>query len=240
MEVKTKAIVLRTVKYGDQSLIIDMITRDAGRVSFIARIPKTQRGKMKKQLFQPMTILEIVYNQNQRQSLQHMRDVRIGVPFTSISLDPSKMCVTMFLAEFLTYATRDEQRNEPLFAFLEAALRWLDAAKSGYANFHLVFLMRLSRFIGIMPNVNAYTPGCVFDLREGRFSGVVPLHGDFLSPQESALIPRLGRMDFSNMRLFRMNHDQRNRITEVLLQYYRLHIPEMPELRSFDVVKEIF
>lgn len=240
MDVKTEAIVLRSVKYGDASLIVDMLTKEQGRVSFIVRIPKTQKGKMKKQLFQPMTILSIVFNYRQKVSLQHLRDISIAQPYTSIPMDPRKIGVAMFLAEFLTYATRDEQDNEPLFMYIKSSLRWLDEANDGFANFHLIFMMRLSRFIGFWPNLDNYREGCLFDLREGRFTSLTPLHHDFLQPDEARLLLTLMDMDYSSMSHLRINRTQRNRITDIIITYYRLHIAGMPEIRCLDVLKELF
>lgn len=240
MQMKTKAIVLHQLKYGDSSIIVDMFTEQAGRLSFIVRIPKTQKGKLKKQFFQPMTILELEFDHRQRANMQHLRDARIATPYIGIPGDPVKMSLTMFLAEFLYYCTRDEQQNIPLFQYIENSISWLDAASHSYANFHLVFMMRLSRFIGFYPNLDDYVEGCYFDLRNASFDISAPLHPDFLQPVEAARINTLIRMNYETMHVFRMNRLERNRITELILFYYRLHVPNMPELRSFDVLKELF
>jgi DNA repair protein RecO (recombination protein O) len=42
------------------------------------------------------------------------------------------------------------------------------------------------------------------------------------------------------MRFFAMNRLERGRYLEVLDEYYRLHVPEFPELKSLDVLKEVF
>ena len=47
-------------------------------------------------------------------------------------------------------------------------------------------------------------------------------------------------MNYRSMRLFRMNRAQRNFILDCLLAYYRLHVPEFPELKSVEVLREIF
>lgn len=240
MDIKSKAIVLRHVKYGDSSLIVDMLTEAMGRVSFIVRIPKTQKGKMKKQLFQPLTILSVVFDYRQRSSLQHLRDISIAQPFMSIPVEPAKIGLAMFLAEFLSYVTRDEQRNDTLFTYIEESLRWLDAADGGYANFHIVFMLQLSRFIGFLPNLEDYTDGCLFDLREGRFTTVAPLHHDVLQPDDARTFVDLMRLNYRTMHLCRLNRKQRNNITESILLFYRLHVPDMPELRCLDVLKELF
>lgn len=240
MMTKTRALVLRAVKYGERGLIVDMLCEEHGRLSFMVHIGQTQRSRMKKQLFQPLTMLHVEFDHRPALRLQRLKDVRVDCPYTSIPFDPFKLSISLFVAEFLLYATRDEQRNEPLFAYLEASLRWLDASTSHFANFHLVFMMRLSRFIGFFPNLDDYVEGCCFDLRNGEFTPQAPLHGDFVSPPEAAKIGLLMRMDYETMRLFRMSRAERNRCAELILTYYRLHVPGFPQLRSLAVVQELF
>lgn len=244
---KTKAIVLHTLKYGEATLIVDMLTEEKGRVSFATGIPKTSKARVKKQFFQPLSILELEYDHRDRASLQRIRDVRLAAPYTTLPFDPVKLSVALFLAEFLYHVTRDEQSNRPLFQYVEQSLLWLDTAQQSFANFHLVFMMRLSRFVGFYPNVEVrehstriIPEGLFFDLREAAFVDSAPLHPDFLQPEEASRVRTLMRMNYESMRLFRLSRAERNHITELLLLYYRLHIPQMPELQSFAVVRELF
>lgn len=240
MDVKTRAIVLRTVKYGESRLIIDLLTEKYGRLSFGCNMSKTNRGKIKKQLFQPLTILDVVFDYRENIQLQRFRDLRIAVPFLSIPFDSVKLSITLFLAEFLNYSTRDERDNKPLYNYIEKSLLWLDGAQQAFANFHLVFMMHLTLFIGFYPNLEGYREGAWFDLRDGSFSLVCPHHPDYLYPEESSKISTLMRMNYDNMHLFRMSRAERNRCVEVILYYYRLHVPNFPELKSLDVLRELF
>ena len=240
MLVKTKAIVLHSFKYGESRLIVDMFTREVGRLSFIVPLPKTPKSRMKKQYFQPMTLLEIECDVRQRVQLQKLKDVRLLSAYTSVPFSPEKLALSLFTAEFLYHALRSEQCNEPLFAYVCDAMRWLDAVETGFANFHLTFLMRLSRFLGFYPNLDDYVDGCVFDLRAATFSLQVPTHRDFLQPDDAQRIHTLMRMDFPTMRLYRLSRHDRNRIVDVLLYYYRLHIPQFPELKSLSVLQELW
>ncbi len=237
---KTKAIVLHSLKYGDASLIVDVLTEELGRVSFMARIPKTSKARVKKQFFQPMTILDLEFDYRQRSSLQHIKDARIAIPYYNIPFDPVKSSVLLFVAEFLYSVTKDEQHNQSLFNYVVSSLQWYDASDSGFANFHLVFMMRLSRFIGFYPNLEDYVPGSCFDLRNGCFTTLAPLHSDVLQPEDAERISIMMRMDYENMRLFKLSRQDRNRFTDIALYYYRLHVPNMPELQSFEILKEIF
>ena len=238
MQTKTRAIVLRTLKYGESQIIIDLLTEELGRLSFIQHMGKTQKARVKKQLFQPLTLLDIAFDYRPKSQLQRMRDVRIAVPFTSIPLNASKLSISLFLAEFIYYCTRAEQENPLLYRYCEASISWLDGAQRNFANFHLVFMMRLSRFIGFYPNLNDYAEGYYFDLRAAAFVSQMPLHPDYLQPAEAARITTLMRMDYETMYLFRMSRQERNRITDCLVEYYRHHVPGFPELRSLAVLRE--
>lgn len=240
MLTKTHAIVLRTIKYGESSLIADTLTEAMGRIAFMIRISKTTKAKVKKQFFQPLTLLDLEFDYRQKARLQYLKDVRIALPYVSISFEPTKSCILLFLAEFLYYVTRNEQKNIPLYKYVKSSLAWLDGAQSGFANFHLVFMMRLSRFVGFFPNFDDFFPGTFFDLRSGGFCQNVPLHPDYLMPQEAERVGKLMRMDYETMHLFRLSRSERNRIAALALYYYRLHVPDMPELQSFSVLQEIF
>jgi len=217
-----------------------MFTREAGRLSFVVSLPKTSKSRLKKQYFQPMTLLEIECDVRQRLQLQKLKDARLLSAYASIPFSPEKLALSLFVAEFLYHALHAEQQNEPLFVYVCDSMQWLDMASAGYANFHLTFLMRLSRFLGFYPNLDEYSEGCIFDLREGRFSAVTPMHRDFLGPDDARRIHILMRMDFPTMHLYRLSRTDRNRIVDVLLHYYRLHIPQFPELKSLSVLQELW
>lgn len=240
MLTKTQAIVLHSIKYGETRLIVDMFTRSHGRLSFIVNIPKSAKAKVKKQLFQPLTLLEIEADIRQKVQLQKLKDMRLAVPFLSIPFHPHKLAISLFVAEFLYYALRSEQRNELLYDYLENSFLWLDGQDGHFANFHLVFLMRLSRFLGFYPNLDDYVAGDYFDLRESVFLSLPPVHHDFLYPEEAGKVQLMMRMDYPTMHLFRLSHQERNRLLEVSLTYYRLHLPDFPEMKSVSVLQELY
>jgi len=240
MQTKTEAIVLHGLKYDETRMIVDVFTKTHGRLPFIVNLPKSAKGKIKKQYFQPLTLLAIEADIRPRIRLQKFSDVRLAMPFTTIPFDAHKLAISLFLAEFLYYALRSEQQNEPLFDYIVSSIQWLDGQESHYANFHLVFLMRLSRFLGFYPNLGQYSPGCYFDLRESVFLTAPPVHRDFLRPEEAEKIQIMMRMDYPTMHLYRMSHQERNRLLEVALNYYRLHLTEFPELRSLSVLQDLY
>lgn len=237
---KTRAIVLHSVKYGDTQLIADLFTEKLGRLSFIVRIPKTPKAKVKRQYFQPLMIVDIEFDYRPKSNLQHLKEVSIGIPFSSIPFSPFKLSISMFLAEFLCYSTRNEQAHAALFQFLVKSMEWLDMAQSDYANFHVVFMIRLSLFLGFSPNMESELNGDFFDLEEGRFVTYVPVHRHYLDRESSMRMKKLVRLNYATMHLYSMSRIERNQCIKVIIEYYRLHIPDFPEMKTLAVLQDLF
>lgn len=240
MQTKTEGIVLRTVKYGDNKCIADVFTLADGRLSFAVNLPKGNRGKLKKQLFQPLTILNVCYDFRPRLSLQRLVEASIHAPYSTLHFHPVKLPVALFLSDFLSHALGDIQNDRPLYLYIKDSLLWFDAQEGSCANFHLVFLLRLARFLGFFPNLEGYSEGYCFDLQASCFTPHAPIHRHFLAPDEAGKLALLMRMNYQTMHLFRMSRAERNRLLDVALEYYALHIPSFPELKSVEVMRELF
>lgn len=238
---KTEGIVLHTVRYKDTAMMATVYTEAAGRASFVVPVSRSRHAAVKSVLFRPPTLVELEADVRPNKAVGRIREARVAHPFLSLPYDPVKSAIALFLSEFLYRALREEAENRPLFAYLRHSLLWLDECRTGFANFHLVFLMRLSRFLGLYPNLEGYVVGSYFDLRAAGFTPLRPsLHADYVAPDEAARIVRLMRMDYGTMHLFRMSRVERARCLEVILKYYRLHLPDFPELRSVEVLRELF
>jgi len=237
---KTLGIVLHSLKYNDSSNVVDVYTSLHGRLPFLVGISKTRRIRVKSVLFQPLSILEFDADFRPVRSLFRIKDVKSYYPFSSIPYRPEKLAIAIFLSEFLYRALHEENENPELFTYLLNSIQWLDTAEKEYANFHLVFLMRLSRFLGFYPNVENSRKGSYFDLEGAVFSDLQPIHKSFLFPEEASMVTTLLRMNYDNMHLFCLNHSQRIRCLEIINEYYRLHIPNFPQLQSLKVLQEIF
>lgn len=231
---------LGTVKYTDRMNIAQVYTLQLGTSSFLVPLQRARKSAVRQVLFQPLSLVELEADVRPTVSVHRIKEARAWHVMQTLPYDPYKSAIGLFLAEFLRYTLRQEDVNEPLFAYLVHSLRWLDACPGQFANFHLVFLMRLSRFVGLYPNLDDYVPGCVFDLRNACFLTTLPGHGQYLRPEEAESLHALMRMNYDTMRFFAMNRRQRARCLEVICEYYRLHIPEFPELKSLDVLHELF
>lgn len=237
---KTTGIVLHSFKYSDTTNIVDIYTQLQGRVSFLVPSTRAKRSAVKSVLFQPLSIVEFEADFRPLSTLPRIREVK-ACPFKSIPYDPYKSSIALFLAEFLYRTVKEEGENSLLFAYLHNSIEWLDECSGNFANFHLVFLMRLSRFLGLYPNLDNYHRGDYFDLLNACFTSICPnRHPFFVDADESFRITRLMRMNYDTMHLFGMVRSERARCLSIISDYYRLHIPGFQELKSLDVLHELF
>ena len=255
MQETFRGIVLRTVKYGDTSLIVDLFTENHGRMSFMASTLRAKRSVRSVSFWQPLSMVEfsaeLLPNGGK---LPRPSDVRTYYNYIDLPFSPIKSTLALFLAEFLSAALREEKENTPLYRYIESSLQWLDLADSpaSIANFHLAFLMHLSRFIGIYPNLDVsgnlnlnpplstVNSQLYFDLLAGTYCDRQPSHAHFLRNEEARVLPVLFRMNYPTMHLFRLSRRERQRILHVLNEYYRLHVPGFPELKSLEILQELF
>ena len=270
MQETLRGIVLRTVKYGDNALIVDLFTESRGRQSFMASTSRAKRSVRSVSFWHPLSMVEFSAELKPNAGkLPRPADVRTYYNYVDLPFSPVKSTLALFLAEFLSAALREEKENVPLYRYIESSLQWLDMVESSaaIANFHLAFLMHLSRFIGIYPNLEVndnLNPNpnlnsqlstlnswqakraedtvtqLYFDLLAGTYCDRQPAHAHFLRDEEAQALPILFRMDYPTLHLFRFSRQQRMRILHVLNEYYRLHVPNFPELKSLEVLQELY
>lgn len=235
-------VCLRTVNYTDDACILGAYSRELGRVSFKVPSSASREGRRRRALTMPLGLVECVADVRPGREILGMRDVR---PMAALSPaatgSPVKMSIAVFLAETLGVLLRERASEEGLFDYIAASVDALSRMERGTANFHLMFLYRLSRFLGIEPDLSGYAPGRIFDMREGAFRSTPPLHSHYLVPEQARPVLALGRMNPGNLHLFRMGRAQRNAILDGILAYYALHLGvRTDEMASPAVLRSLF
>lgn len=226
--------------FSDTKMMVDTLSREEGRMSCILSVGTSKKSKWKRQIFQPLSILELELERKTPGQIAVIKDAHIAIPFTSIPFQPYKLTISIFLAEFLSNATRSEQDTALLYDYISESIQWLDSVVEGFSNFHLVFMMRLTKFIGFYPNIEDYSDGCSFDLQNGCFTKLAPQQRGFLNPEDTKKMQLIMRMNYETMQLFKMSHADRNRCLDVILDFYRLHVPDFREMKSLPVLRDMF
>ena len=168
-----------------------------------------------------------------------MKEARLLFVQQDIPLHPIKRSVAMLLSEFMVYTLRDEASNPDLYQYIEHSLRWFDMAEDGYANFHLVFLLKLARFLGIAPNMEAYSDGELFDLTNGHFIPYATVSDTIMSSHDTHLLFLLSGASYESMDSIAMNRQDRARMIQYLATYYAIHVPKFPTLQSLEILQQL-
>lgn len=233
-------IALRTIKYNDKHSILSVYSLEMGRLSFLISAGNGREANRRRALFMPLSIFECVASIKPGRELHTMRDPRVLVPLHGLHSHPIKGAVSMFIAEVLNTVLRESQSDSATFAFLADAITRFDVEADGIANYHLCFLYRLGRFIGIEPDISSYQKGAVFDMQEGRFRMTPPLHHKYLNADDAAVLAMLSRITFDNMRFYKFNRNQRNDLLDKILEYYTIHYSSLSQTQSLDVLRCLF
>ncbi len=238
MQVTTKAIVLISLKYGDTSLIVKAFTASDGLKSYLLKgVLTSKRGKLKSAYFQPLSQLELVANHKNKGTLESIREVKVNYHYQTLHTDISKNAMALFLAEVLGNSVREEERNEPLFEFLEASLQWFDTHEA-ISNFHLYFLIRLTKYFGFYPDTNDMGTVC-FDLQEGEFTNTPSLN-PILTGENLSFFKRFLGINFDEVQRIKMNKTNRQELLKSLVLYYELHLQGFRNPKSLAVLNEVF
>ncbi|MFO7923982.1 MAG: DNA repair protein RecO [Bacteroidales bacterium] len=237
---KTRGLVLHTIKYTDNSVISHIYTENSGRQAFIISGTRSKKSPARINLLQHLSILEMEVYIKQSRDLQRVKELRLHESFGSIPYHPVKNAVALLVAEVLYRTLQEQESNLPMFSFLLNAIRILDLSERGYANFHLLFLMGLSRHLGFFPRNNYSAAQEFFDMENAVFTEKQPQHPYFISPPASRFLSALMDYSFEEMDRIKLNAGMRNILATGILDFYRFHLPGMGQVKSFPVLKEIF
>ena len=236
--ITTKAIVISAIKYSDTSLIVKCFTLEDGIRSYMIRgVLKSRKGKLKKAYFQPLTQLIIEANHNNKNSLNSIREAQVIHPYESIYTSVIKQSIVLFLSEILSNIIKEEEKNEVLYEFIETGLIWLDT-HDAIANFHLLFLLNLSRFLGFYPDVSEPNK-MTFNLLEGRFTDA-SYEKLVITGSELILFKKLLGINFDRINTISYNKKERQTILRIIVRYFELHLEGFKEPRSLNILETVF
>jgi DNA repair protein RecO (recombination protein O) len=236
---KTTAIVLHSIPYSDNGKIVTLYTKSEGRVSVLVRC-KGKSAPIKPPLLQPFSVIDITLDSKPNRAIQYVRESSAAIILTSIPFNPIKSAITLFLSEILYKTLHEQHSDENLFDFLVNSIDIFDKCENGTGNFPLIFLFEFSRYLGFFPNIENYIEDSFFDLQNGVLLQMPPLHSFYLSQNETKAFVQMMRFNYQTMHHLKLSRLQRQTILEQIIQFFRLHLPEIGNIKSLDVLKMIF
>jgi DNA repair protein RecO (recombination protein O) len=217
---KTRGIVFRFTRYGETSIIVTIFTEVFGIQTYIVNGVRSKSAKNKIALYQPLTLLDLVVYHKENASILRIKELQCAHPYQTLTVDVKKSTLALFLNELLNRTVKEQSHPGEIFSFLFDSLVTLDLLSEQYKNFHLSFLIKLSRFLGFGAN----------------FSEEI-LGARLVDDAEEAILKQLITSDYQANVI--MTNTQRRSLLDVMLRFYRQHVDGFGEMKSVQILREV-
>lgn len=217
---KTRGIAFRYTKYGESSIIANIFTEHFGLQSYIVNGIRSKSSKNKIALFQPLTLLDLVIYHRENANILRIKEIRCALPYVTLLSDVKKSTLAIFISEILNKSVKEQSHSQQVFDFIFESLATLDLLPSGYENFHLIFLIKLSRFLGFGAN----HPQEILD-------------SQLLGTEEENILKKLLLCDYQAS--LTISQVQRRNLLDILIRFYATHVDHFGEVRSVQILREV-
>lgn len=238
---KTQGIVLKTIPYGEKGCITRVFTRDYGVIPCLIKNTRRKDGKHKLSYFKELTILMLDLSKYKNSDFYRIDDLQICYLYAfqiSFYQDLNKVCIFMFLAEVIEKCTKEDVYSPELYDFIYSSLMEMDNCEKISFDFHLIFMIQLTRLFGLAMNFDNYSETAVFNIAEGTFTEKAPSQ-ELCIPAKYALLMKDAFSLQLNDRLPGSNTEIRRNLITYLQYFYRYHFPNFKDLKSVHVLKQI-
>jgi DNA repair protein RecO (recombination protein O) len=240
MLVSTEGIVLHFIKYGESSVIATIFTRDFGRQSYLVNAARSKKSQNKASLLQPLFLVELVAYQKQTRELHRIKEIRSNHVYQNLPFEITKSSLAIFLAEVL-YKSINEQESYPeMYDFIKNSLLYFDLVETGSNNFHLWFLFRLTEYLGFLPDTSKVGFEGWFDIKKGEIVHFQPSHPFYANKEVTEKLMELSAVKINKIGEFDISRRMRDTLISVLIDYYQLHFDDLGEIKSLNVLREVF
>jgi DNA repair protein RecO (recombination protein O) len=239
MLLKTKGIVIKQTKFSDSGVIVKIFTEERGIQSFFVRGLRGKRSKSKAAMYQPLTLLDLEISFSENKSLHNIKEVTVSHAYQTVTESMIKRTLIFFIDELLHKSLKEETQNKELFDWIYNSLVWLDLTDEAIVNFHLIFMMQLTMFLGFYPKNEPEETQMVFDMQEGRFLNNRPVHPYYVTGEVVKLLSQIQGASFEDSINLDLNNTSRKVLLETLITYYKIHMPSFGDFKSLEVLSVI-
>ena len=237
MIVETDAIILQTLKYSETSIIAHIYTQAFGNGTYIMNNVRTNRSKMA--FFQPLSLVHITaYRKKDTKQIHRLTSISFVQVPQSITGTFSKSSMALFIGEMVNRIFTEEEENPSFFAFFKSFVVLLENTTSNYANLHILFLLHLTKFMGVAPQDNFSVEKTMFSLLHAQFVDA-DTNNDCLSEKQSVLLHRILQTNEITDSIA-LTNSERQELLQILLRYYDVHICKTQNIKSLEILKMVF
>ena len=236
----TQGIVIHSFKYGDSGIIARILTPGLGLQSYLVQGARKSKSRIKANLFQPLTLLDLVVYHKEKSGLQRIKEARCSHPFHTLASDIRKTTLAIFICEMLMNAFKHQEPQKEAFNFIFHAAQKLDMEENNLAIFHVVFLLQLSKFLGFAPSKNYSDLKCFFNLKEGLYQTQHDNAVLCLTREESNYFFRLSGANLQDTSKLAIPAAMRKTLLQKTIDYYRYHMEGFKEIKSHHILESVF
>jgi len=236
---KVRGIVLKTTNYSESSVIVQVLTDKFGMQSYLINGVKKPKAKVKMNMLQSLHLLDMVVYHKMNTNIQRVSEVRQTPVFKRIPYDIVKSSIVIFLNEVLYKSIRQQSADDDLFNYIFNSIAWFDESDELNPNFHLAFLLKLTRFLGFSPNEKRRTDQIYFDLQEGEFVSRVPIHLNYLLLEDALDFISLFNTPLEKISEIKLSNSKRRFLLDKILVFYTLHTASFGEVQSHRILETL-
>lgn len=232
----TKGIVLRSIKYGETSLVLSVYTEKFGLQSYLVNgVRSTAKANTKANSFQVTTVLDMIVYHHPHKNLQRIKESKVKWNVQSASYNVVQYSVCIFMIEIIQKTIIDTEPNEELFHFFIQSITQL--ATTNIANKAILFLIEYSGQLGYAIQNNYSTETPCFSIQEGYFvSEKMQSHTNVIDKNISCNISQFINPTQSDIQI---SNAQRLEITSTFIRFFQIHQPHITELKSLPILHEL-
>jgi DNA repair protein RecO (recombination protein O) len=237
---KSGGIILHQLKYTDSGIVVQVYTRKYGRLSFLIKGMRNKKAGKHNVHFQPLSILDLVIYYKESRSMQVLKEFSVSYSPADIQSNIRKSCIAIFLGEVLTSVLKEESPHQELYDYIYDSIIYFDQCRDSFLNFHIAFLTGLSSFLGFEPGRREDPEKTFFDLINGSFVQLPPVHGNYANAEISDILAKFFASSWNEMDNILLSGLKRNEVLETLMRYYSLQLTGLKKINSLAILKEVF
>ena len=237
---KTRGIVFHVTDYSESSVVAKIYTELFGLQSYLINSVRKKNPKVKPTVLQPLALIDLVIYHKERNGLQRLSEVSNNPALKSIPFDIRKSSSILFMNEVLLKSVKEEEANLSLFGFIFNSVQLMDMQDKIHSDFHLVFLIQLTKYLGFYPQENFSEATDVFNLQDGIFQEDAPVLPAFISHPLSEYFYQLLKSSLNYSDDPKIPIQYKRQLIEKILEYYELHISGFGNVKSHKVLEEVW
>jgi len=236
-----EGIVIRTTRYGESSVIAEILTAEEGSVTVIASGLRSRRGLAHAALLKTGTPVQVVLYFKPGGNMHRLKEAQAGYRLRSIPFSIVKSSLLLFIIDVARNAFRSFAEHETAYRFLMDQIQQLDERQEKLSLVPIQFLMELSFYLGFGPEFDQKAPPAFFDLRQGVFSSSMPVHPNYFAERDASLFWALGRhLQKGEPYPNEIDRITRQRLLDALILFFRLHIDQFKTPKSHEILSQLF